>query len=131
MLQVTGLYTAILAVIMVFLAYRTAKGRGKLKVNLGTGNDPEMEKKVRAFGNFIEYVPMLILLMAVSEMQGLASYYLHAFGIATILARVLHAIGISGVKPALKGRFRGTLLTFLLLLVGSGSLLYHSVMSLV
>ncbi len=127
MLQVTGLYTAILALIMVFLTYKTATGRHKHKVNLGTGNDPEMERKVRVFGNFIEYVPMLILLMAVGEIQGQSSSYLHVFGAGIVLSRLLHAIGMSDALPALHGRYIGTVSTFLLLLVGGGSLLYHSV----
>ncbi len=128
MLQVTGLYTGILALLMLFLAYKTAMARGTYKVNIGTGDNPEMEKKIRVFGNFIEYVPMLILLMAVSEIQGQQSIYLHAFGSATVLARILHATGLSGSMPALKGRLVGASLTLLLLLLGGGSLVYHSLM---
>lgn len=128
MLATTGLYTAILALIMVFLAYKTSARRLEVKINIGTGNDDIMEKRMRAFGNFTEYVPMLLLLMAVSELQGVASQYLHVFGLVIILSRVLHALGMAGVMPVLQGRFSGTVLTFLLLLVGGLSLLYHSVM---
>ncbi len=127
MLQLTGLYTAILALIMVILAFNTSAGRIKHRIDLGTGDDPDMEKRLRAFGNFIEYVPMLILLMAVSELQGRASLHLHIFGTLIVLTRVLHALGMRGVMPSLKGRYLATIMTYLLLLIGGGALLFNSV----
>lgn len=128
MLPITALYTAILALLMAFLAFKTASTRGKEKVNLGTGDSPAMEKSVRAFGNFIEYVPMIILLMALHELQGMSENFLHAMGAATVAARILHAMGITDTMPALKGRLLGASMTLLILIIGGGYLLYNNVM---
>lgn len=129
MLQVTGLYSGILALIMVVLAFNTASSRGKHKVSLGNGGNKEMEKKVRSFGNFIEYVPMLLILMAVHEFQGMATNLLHGFGITIVVTRLLHALTLLGVLPGFKGRMIGALGTFLMLLVAGGMLVYSSVMA--
>lgn len=127
MLQVTGLYTAILALIMFVLAYRTSSRRREAKINLGTGNDEIMERRSRAFGNFIEFVPMMILLMAMIEMQGHKAIYVHILGITTVVARLLHALGMTGAIKVINGRFVGSLLSYLYLLVAGGFLLYNSV----
>jgi len=128
MLPITALYTAILALLMAFLAYKTATTRGKEKVNLGAGDSKIMEKSMRAFGNFIEYVPMIILLMAMLELQGISPDLLHTMGISTVVARILHAMGITDTMPALKGRFVGASLTLLILVASAGYLLYISIM---
>ncbi|MCF6196492.1 MAG: MAPEG family protein [Emcibacter sp.] len=127
MLQVTSLYAGILALIMVFLAYKTSARRREAKINLGTGGDVIMEKRSRAFGNFIEFVPMMILLMAIIEVQGHRPLIIHIFGIVTVAGRLFHAMGMSGVLKAVNGRFVGAILTYLSLLLAGAFLLYNSI----
>ena len=130
MLVVTALYTAILVLIMVFLAYKTSSRRMEAKISLGTGNDDVMECRSRAFGNFVEFVPMMIILMAIIEIQGQQAVYVHILGITTVIARIFHAMGITGFLKAVNGRFIGSLLTYLMLMVGGFFLLYISIIQL-
>lgn len=127
MLAITSLYTGILALIMIFLAYRTSARRTQAKINLGTGNDEIMERRSRAFGNFIEFAPMFILLMAMIEVQGYGTVYVHILGIITVIGRVLHALGMTHSIKIINGRFVGAILTYLSLLVAGAFLLYQSV----
>ena len=127
MLIVTALYTAILALIMIFLAYMTSARRKEAKINLGTGNDDVMERRSRAFGNFIEFTPMFILLMAMIEMQGYGTEYVHALGIVTVIGRILHAMGMTKSIKIINGRFVGAILTYISLFVAGAFVLYQSV----
>jgi len=52
--------------------------------------------------------------MLVAEAGGLAHFYLHCFGTVWIVARLLHAIGLTQGKGGYHlGRFWGVLLTWL------------------
>lgn len=128
MLAITSLYTAILAIIMFVLAYMTSARRKEAQINLGTGNDDIMERRSRAFGNFIEFVPMLILLMAMIEIQGYGNDYVHILGIITVLSRIFHALGMTNSISVINGRFVGAILAYFSLLVGGVFVLYQSAM---
>lgn len=126
MLAVTSLYTAILALIMVVLAYQTSARRKSAKINLGTGNDDIMERRSRAFGNFTEFTPMFILLMAMIEIQGYGTNYVHILGMVTVFSRIFHALGMTNSITIINGRFVGAILAYVSLLVAGGFVLYHS-----
>jgi len=128
MLAVTGLYTGILAVMMFVLAYMTSARRREAKISLGSGDDEIMERRSRAFGNFIEFVPMLILLMAVFEIQGYPTVYVHSLGIVTLAGRLFHALGMTGKLTIINGRFAGAFLTYMSLLLAGGFLIYNNIL---
>ncbi len=128
MLAITAFYTGILALIMVFLAYRTSVRRLEAKINLGTGDDRIMEQRSRAFGNFIEFVPMMILLMAMIELQGHKAMFIHILGSAIVVARLFHALGITGKLKAVNGRFLGSLLSYIILILAGGFLLVNGIL---
>ncbi|VAW01003.1 hypothetical protein MNBD_ALPHA01-2453 [hydrothermal vent metagenome] len=128
MLTITAFYTGILALIMVFLAYRTSARRLEAKINLGVGDDRIMEQRSRAFGNFIEFVPMMILLMAMIELQGHKAMFIHILGSAIVIARLFHALGITGKLKAVNGRFLGSLLSYIILLLAGVFLLVNGIL---
>ena len=48
------------------------------------------------------YVPLILLLMLIAEVQGAASLVIHAFGVILIISLLLHANGLSrsrGCRP--------------------------------
>ena len=113
--RITLLVASLHALLYVALALRVVllrKGRG---VGIGTGGDAELARAVRVHGNFAEYVPLALLLLALLELAGTPSGLLWAFGLGLLLARVLHALGLARASGYSAGRFGGTLLTFLLL----------------
>lgn len=77
------------------------------------------------FGNAIEYVPAGMAGLTLLALVGAVPSMIHATGGALLLGRLLHAFGLSrsaGVSP---GRFAGTFLTWLsLVLIGTGLIGY-------
>ncbi len=48
-----------------------------------------------ASANFAEYVPLALLLLAMAEIRGASPLWLHIGGVALLIGRVAHAIGVS------------------------------------
>lgn len=95
---------------------RLRRGR---KVGLGDGGDRELLRRIRIHANFVEYVPMLLVLLALLEFAGLDRRAVAALGGMLLVARLLHAHGLRRSEGYSFGRFWGTLLTWLVLLAGS------------
>ena len=86
------------------------------KIFLGDGGDREMLTAIRAHANFMEFVPLcLLLIYMVSDFHGF--WAVAILSLALLLARVLHAGGMLGFIPM--GRFLGASVTTILLLVAS------------
>ena len=65
---VTLLYASILGAVMTVIGVRVSLRRRSKLVSLGDGGDKDLLARTRAFGNLIEYVPMILLLMGFAEM---------------------------------------------------------------
>lgn len=126
----TALYAALLGLIMLALAIGVVRKRRTLKVGLGVGDHPELEKAVRAHANFVEYVPMALVMLSLYEAQGAPGWAIHLLGAALVIARLLHAQGLYQSRTTSFGRFFGTLVTWLVLVALSALLLINAVMAL-
>ncbi len=125
-LQVTGLYAGILGLWLLFLSGRVIQSvRVKGGVSVGDGGKEEHTHVVRGQGNFIEYVPMAVLLLGILELQGTSTTWLHALGAALVLFRVMHPFGMSPTNPVNSARFIGTVGTFTVLLASSVLVILH------
>jgi uncharacterized membrane protein YecN with MAPEG domain len=124
---ITPLYAALAALILFILTFRVILLRTTHKVLLGSGGHAGLEKAMRAHGNFIEYVPLALILILLVEMTGAAPATVHGLGIALIVARLLHAWGISTSDGPNFGRAVGIIVTGLVLLGGAARLLMHYV----
>jgi uncharacterized membrane protein YecN with MAPEG domain len=120
---ITALYAALAGLMVLVLATLVVRGRWRHRVSLGTGTEPAMERAVRVHANFVEYVPLALLLMLLAELNGAAALLLHAAGVLLLASRVLHAYGLSRVSGRSFGRFYGTAGTWLTILFLSGWLL--------
>ena len=107
--MITGIYAGLCGVLLVGLYLRISQRRLSTKIGLGTGGDDELERRVRAHGNFIESVPMALVLLFLFEHGGAEAAYVHAFGIALVVSRVAHAQGISKMSGRSRGRFYGSI----------------------
>jgi uncharacterized membrane protein YecN with MAPEG domain len=112
MLPATALYAGLLGFGFVFLAMRVIRARRLYRVALGTGQHRLVERAVRAHGNFAEYVPMALILLALCETNGLPAWALHVLGVTLIAARGFHAYGIAQEPEVFRWRVLGTSLTF-------------------
>jgi uncharacterized membrane protein YecN with MAPEG domain len=122
--SITALYAALAGFMVLGLAGLVVKARWRYGTSLGIGTEPGMERAVRVHANFIEYVPLALLLLLVAELNGISASLLHAAGILLLVSRTLHAYGLSQRSGRSFGRFYGTAGTWLTLLLLSASLLY-------
>lgn len=117
---ITPLYAGLLGLILLGLSYLVARQRLRNKVSTGDGGIPALTGAIRAHGNFIEYVPLALVLILLVELAGQAGWLVHLFGAALVVGRLLHAYGISTVPGGKSfGRMWGTLLTWLTILATS------------
>lgn len=116
-LTVTPIYAAILALLLVYLAAKTIKLRWHHKVSLLDGGHEDLRRAIRVHGNFTEYVPLVLCLLAFSELNHAPAWALHTLGSALLLSRLLHAFALPDARS--KIRKHGMLLTFFSLVGGS------------
>ena len=125
--MITPIYVALLAILFLFLSFKTIKVRKKLQIGVGTGDNPELLRAMRVHANFSEYVPItLILILSVELLKG-HFVLVHGLGAALLIGRILHAYGVSQTKENLKFRVSGMLLTFSTMLVAIVSILFLSI----
>ena len=121
-LPITSALAGAAAIFLVLLSLPVALRRRATKLSAGDGGDEAFNRRIRAQANFIEYVPMAILAIGLVEMNGYQQIVVCGLAATLAAARVLHAFGLwSGV---LIGRALGTMLTFGVLLVAGGLLVY-------
>ena len=117
-------YAALLALVYLVLSFRVSAVRRRAGVNIGSGHSIELERAIRAHGNFAEYVPLALLLLAFLEMQRGSAYLLHGLSSLLLLGRLAHAAGISREPDVLVLRALGMAATYLVLVVAAAILLY-------
>jgi uncharacterized membrane protein YecN with MAPEG domain len=115
-LLITGTYTSLLALLFIALTVVVIKNRRANAVSLGDGDVDELQKAIRAHGNFAEFVPIALILLAVAELNTNAGAFLHIPGGILLLGRILHAYGIVTKNGASKPRVYGALCTFLVII---------------
>lgn len=123
-LEITALYAALSGLLLILLSAAVSKKRLGAQISLGDGNDATLNSAIRAHGNFIEYVPLALILLALTESYGTAPVVLHLLGASLIAGRLLHAWGMSQPNSLGSGRRLGTALTWGMILVTSLLLLY-------
>ena len=125
-LPVTALYAALLGLLYAALTLLVVRGRVGSGVMLGTGEDKGLLRAVRAHANFAEYVPLILILMALGEGMRLSSFVLHLLGAALVAARLLHAVGISREPDLRAARGGGAVLTLVVLIAASIAVLLRA-----
>ncbi len=112
MLLVTSLITSVLTIIFIKLSFAVIGLRRKNKVGLGSGGHEDLERAIRAQGNFAEYVPIGLILIACLESNGAPWWLVALPGIALIIGRLIHAVGINEPPPNFSNRVLGMKFTF-------------------
>ena len=94
LVEITALYAALLVAVLIFLTTRIGLKRAKTRVSILDGGNKEVAVEMRRHGNFVEHVPLLILLMAIIEINGGHSVFLHVMGVTLVICRIAHPIGL-------------------------------------
>lgn len=93
--MITSLYASLLAILFLILSIHVIKARRHYQVALGHSQEDELQKRIRAQGNFIEYTPLFLIMLLLAELNQLYTIAIHTFGIAFLLGRILHSYGLT------------------------------------
>jgi uncharacterized protein len=90
----TPLYALPLALIYLVLFFRVSAIRSATGISIGDGSNPQLLHRSRQHGNFVEWVPFVLILMILAEGMGAPAIYLHISGGLLLLGRVAHPFGL-------------------------------------
>ncbi|HEX6865740.1 MAG TPA: MAPEG family protein [Caulobacteraceae bacterium] len=119
-LPITSDLTALAILGLILLSVPVSLRRRKLSISRGDGGDETLGRRIRAQGNYIEYVPIALIAFGLAEAGGSTAPTLCWIAAAFIAGRVLHVWGMwAGILPP---RAIGMLITWLSLLAIGGAL---------
>ena len=110
-MPVTTLYAGLLGLFYVALAANVIRTRVALQVNLGDGGQEILQRRIRAHGNFAEYVPLALLLLAFLESGGRPDWVIHGLGGLLLAGRLAHAYALSSSSRRPAARVGGMVAT--------------------
>lgn len=96
---ITALYAIPLVAIFFILWISVAAARSKFGVSIGDGGHEDLHVRIRRHGNFIEWVPFVLILMVIAESMGAPDMYIHITGALLVVGRVLHPFGLKASVP--------------------------------
>jgi len=105
--------SAACALINFWLAVRIGLVRRAEHVMIGDGGNARLIARMRAQANFIEYAPIVLILLALVELAVGTQWWLWGIAGLFVAARIVHPFGMDGWLP---GRMIGAALTFLILI---------------
>ena len=124
-----AVYSVLLVALYDYLTASVIKLRRRLRIGVGDGGYAELLQKIRAQGNFIEHVPLILVFMLLGIRLGIPLATFHLIGLCLVLGRYLHAYGVGycEIKQVTNIKFRilGMLLTMLCYLLVIGFLMYY------
>jgi uncharacterized protein len=124
--MITPFYAALFGIGLIWLSFRVIAVRRREKVSLGSASSDLLELRVRAHGNFCEFVPLGLILIYFVEITWKIPALTHALSLTLLAGRFMHGYAFSGERMFFKWRTRGMVLTFLSIAVAAAALLVHS-----
>lgn len=118
-LSITLTIAGAAALLNIWLSVRVSQLRARHKVSIGHGGNEQVETRMRAHANFIEYAPLFLILLGLVELARGSQTWLWVAAIAFVLGRLAHAFGMDRPAPNLL-RIGGMVLTYLPLLALAG-----------
>ena len=124
--MITALYAGLLTILLFVLSIRVIGLRGNPAFSFiahGKGDEELLQRAIRAHGNFTEYVPMMLILLAFLELSATSEFKLHLLGGAFLLGRVMHGICFGFMRSNMLLRVGGTALTLFPLVAAATDLI--------
>ena len=122
-ISVTAVYAALIGLLAIALGLRVVMLRRRHRVGVGSGGNKDLSLAIRAHANLLEQAPMALLLLLLLELSGERAGLVHALGALLVVARIIHAWGLSHREGTSFGRFYGTAVTWGVVIIASGILL--------
>jgi uncharacterized membrane protein YecN with MAPEG domain len=127
-LAIVPAYAAILGLLFVALSLAVVNQRRAGRVAIGVSGDSELERRVRVHGNFAEYTPLALLLLAMAEWRGAPALLLHLLCLMLVIGRATHAWGVSHADEDFRFRTVGMIATFMTIIVTALTLIAQAVL---
>ncbi len=116
-LPITLLFASLNGLIFLVLSILVVRGRTVERVSIGAGGREKLEVAIRVHGNFAEYVPLALLLLALLELSGADDVLLYVLGAVLTVGRLSHAYGLSRSLKPNAFRAGGTMATWTVIAV--------------
>lgn len=123
-LPITALYAALFTLGVIVLSNIVSAKRGQAGISILDGGNRDLALWMRRHGNLVENVPLMLILMGLSEANSLGALWLHSLGVVFLAARVCHVIGLSADKTTAPLRIAGGIGTQIAMLGATGYLLW-------
>jgi uncharacterized protein len=116
---ITAIYAALLGLLLLALTVNVSRLRRARRVGIGHGEHEDLHRAIRAHGNFVEYVPMALILLLSVELLAYRAWIVHGLGMALVIGRLLHGYALTRYAGPSAGRAAGIGLTWLVILAAS------------
>ena len=110
-IPITLLTASLLGLVFIWLSARVIGARVKGETLIGDAGDTDLIFAIRTHGNFTEYVPIFLIVLALVESAGANRIALWVLAGLFVLARLLHVPGM-GADANLKFRQAGIIGSF-------------------
>ncbi|MGB7285789.1 MAG: MAPEG family protein [Salaquimonas sp.] len=116
-LPITTVLVSLLSLWLLALGAKVIDQRRTAKIGLDHGDDEGLKRKMRAMANFTEYTPFVIALFFLAELQGANKNFLIVFAALYLLSRIAHGYAMAFTDHFPKGRYWGTIGTWLTIII--------------
>ena len=105
MVPITAFYAGLLALIVIALGAVIGPIRLRTGISILHGDNMQLATAVRRHGNFTESVPFALILLGFLELNGASTGLLHGLGIALVVSRIVHPLGLQhdNVRNPMRG----------------------------
>jgi len=111
-----GLYAGLLALLYLALSIRHVRARVAHRASRTAASQAALERTEMALGDFATAVPLALLLLLFCTLLMVSPYVVHVLGVLLLVARLVHAVGVSRGGSGSTGGFAGITLTWLMIL---------------
>ena len=129
-LATASLYAAIFAIIAIWLGIIVSQWRAREKVSIGDGGKIDLIRAMRGQANFIETIPMVLILFLAMALLGAPSWVIHLFGAPLVVARILHGLHFSKSGQPGWQRAAGAVISTLVMILAAIGVAGHAIYAL-
>lgn len=125
-LPAAAAYIAMLTIALAPLTYSVIRLRMATGTGIGNGGHARLEQAIRVHGNYAENIPFGLALLLLLALIGSPVWVVHVLGLALIIGRASHALGLSRFSGPSPARGVGIMTTQISLLFGAAMVLWQT-----
>ena len=127
-LPITAVFTFIFALFVFILMFRVASMRKKYKVGYGSSKQEPLKMAISAHSNAVENIPLALFLIMLLEIAQANRVLLILLACIFLIARLIHAVGLSQSVGVSFGRTYGTIVSWLAVITMAVLNVYYSLL---